>query len=118
VSTPPGQDQLNWALERGGVPVTVANTAAGNNQLMTGIGLITSIQAANPSPTTAALIYLLDGSDATAPVLSRFAVPVSASEGQSGGISGIYFGRGLYVYYEFGFAYVTVTYIPLTLPLK
>jgi len=118
VSTPPGQEQLNWWLERGGVPVTVANTAAGNNQLMTGIGLITSIQVANPSPTTAAVIFLLDGSDATAPVLSRFAVPASASEGQSGGISGVYFGRGLYIYYEIGFAYVTVTYIPLTLPLK
>ena len=118
MSTPPGQEQLNWWLERGGVPVTVANTAAGNNQLMTGIGLITSVRVANPSPTTPAVIFLLDGIDSTSPVLARFAAPVSGNDGMSPCAPGVYFGTGLYVYYVNGFAYVTVTYIPLTLPLK
>ena len=118
MSTPPGQEQLNWWLERGGVPVTVANTAAGNNQLMTGIGLITSVRVANPSPTTPALIFLLDGIDSTSPVLARFAAPVSGNDGLSLTVPGVYFGTGLYVAYVLGFAYVTVSYIPLTLPLK
>jgi len=118
VSTPPGQDQLNWWLERGGVPVTVANTTAGNNQLMTGIGLIISVRVANPSPTTPALIFLLDGKDSTSPVLARFAAPASGNDGMNPCEPGVYFGTGLYVAYSSGFAYVAVTYVPLTLPLK
>jgi len=118
VTTPAPNSPAATYQRFGRTPVTVSNTAAGLSQLVTGIGLITSIQVANPSPTTPAVIFLLDGSDTTAPVLSRFAVPVSGSEGQSGGISGIYFGRGLYIYYETGFAYVSVTYVPLTEPLR
>jgi len=102
----------------GRTPITVSNTAAGLSQLMTGIGLITSVKVANPSPTTPALLGLFDGSDATAPVIARFAAPASGNDGMSGGISGVYFGRGLYVDYLSGFAYVAVTYIPLTDPLR
>ena len=102
----------------GRTPVTVSSTAAGLSQLVTGIGLLTRVNVANPSPTTPAVIALLDGSDATAPVIAWFAAPVSGNDGMSGGISGVYFGRGLYIYYEIGFAYVSVTYIPLTDPLR
>ena len=118
MSTPPGQDQLNWWPERGGVPVTVTNVNGGAGQLCTGIGLITSITAANFSTTTAARFTLLDGTDTTGPPLAAIGTPAGGGASIGAGDGGIYFGTGLYLRSITGAAQIVVTYIPLTLPLK
>ena len=118
MSTPPGQDQLNWWLERGGVPVTVNNGGYGAAQLMTGIGVITFINCVNTNVSTLASFVLHDGTDATGPVLAYLVVPAGSTVNFSPGDTGIYFGTGLYVQDNSGSARVSVTYVPLALPLK
>ena len=118
MSTPPGQEQLNWALERGGTPVTVVNAGGSGGQLCTGIGLITCITIANNSFTVGARFVLCDGTDSSGPRIAALAVAAGAGTGIPAGMPGIYFGTGLYLNVLSGLANVTVTYIPLTLPLK
>ena len=118
MSTPPGQDQLNWWLERGGVPVTVSNTNASTQQLVTGIGLITAISARAISATIAPQFELHDGTDSTGNIMANICMAAGGGMMSGAGFPGIYFGGGLYLLGISGFAQVTVTYIPLTLPLK
>ena len=118
MSTPQGADVQALVAERGGVPVTVVAIAGATGQLMTGIGLVTAISAANTSITNATRMLLRDGIDTTGPVIA--AIAAAAAQGYSLGPvePGIYFGQGLYLQNFAGAATVTVTYIPLTLPLK
>lgn len=118
MSTPQGADVQALVAERGGVPITVNNGNGTTVQMATGIGLIIAVTAANLSITAAARAILRDGTDTTGSPLAYLAMPAAA--GISPGIDGpgIYFGTGLYAQLAAGSAQVSVTYIPLTLPLK
>ena len=118
MSTPPGQEQLNWWLERGGVPVTIPNAGGGGGQLCTGIGLVTSISALNTNATTPAQFALHDGRDATGPLIAAIGAGAAQPFTLGAGDGGIYFGSGLYLQAISGAMTVVVTYVPLTLPLK
>ena len=118
MTVPQSGDAGNWWPERGGVPVTVATAGIGSQQLVTGIGLIIAVTFVNANVSTPARSTLHDGADATGTILAILGAP--ASGGGSPGIAppGIYFGTGLYYAVNTGNALMTVTYIPLALPLK
>ena len=102
----------------GHTPVTVSNTNASTQQLVTGIGLITAISARAISATTAPQFELHDGTDSTGNILANICMAAGGGMMSGAGFPGIYFGRGLYLLGVSGFAQVTVTYIPLTEPLR
>jgi len=118
MSTPQVQDWQQVIAERGGVPVTAVSLTGASGQLVTGIGLITSVTVANNSATTPAVLQLRDGSAASSPMLAAFSVPAGGGVPLGAGNGGIYFGTGLYISNTSGAATVTVTYIPLYYPLK
>jgi len=118
VTTPPGQDQLNWWPERGGIPVTVNNGGAGGGLLATGIGLIICITASNPNASVAMRYTLRDGIDNTGPVLAYIACPVGYGDDITPAPPGIYFGQGLFLQDQAGGGAISITYLPLLYPLK
>ena len=102
----------------GHVPRTVSVPGSGSQQLMTGIGLIIQATLANTNLSTPARYRLLDGTDSTAPTLAILAAPAASGITMSPCPPGIYFGNGIYYHAELGAATVSVTYIPLTDPLR
>ena len=101
-------------------PVTVTNygLSGAGVQMMTGIGLLTSIIGMNRSTTTPALYTLYDGSSNGSPMLAPMSIPAGGSFAHAPCRPGIYFGTGLYLFNTSGSAFFTFTYIPLLLPLK
>jgi len=118
MTVPQSGDAGNWWPERGGAPVTVTNQNSGGGQLMTGIGLITSISALNTNASTPARFTLHDGTDGSGPVIVTIGAAASQPFSLGAGDGGIYFGTGLYLQQNNGTMVIVVTYIPLTLPLK
>ena len=102
----------------GHVPVTVSAGQSGSQQVVTGIGLIICITFANTGTTTPARASLYDGTDHSGQIIAALAAPAAGSDTVSPGTPGIYFGNGLYYYANTGGAITTITYIPLTSPLK
>ena len=102
----------------GHVPVTVPMLTASSQQLVTGIGLVTSITGYNLGATAPAQYALHDGTGTTGPVLAYLAMPAGAGFEHSAALPGIYFGTGLYVGELSGAGLFAVTYVPLTEPWR
>ena len=96
------------------VTVTVpVSYASGNKQLVTGIGVLTSVTMSAYYATSKALAMILDGTDTSGPPIAIASAPAGGQGSPSLGYPGVLFRRGLYLWTIAGPVVMVVTYVPL-----
>jgi hypothetical protein len=96
--------------------VSVKATAA-SQQLLTGTGLIISLDANETTGGAAFGIYLHDGTDTTGQIIAALAAPASSGENVSPAPPGIPFKDGIYIERVAGTFTLVVVYLPINYPL-
>ena len=117
--TTPAPNSPAATYERfGHTPVTVSDLVGFGGQLMTGIGLITAVTFLNYETGSPSSVILYDGGSTAGTPLAVIGAPGGGGGGYGIGLPGIYFCHGLYSSVVSGQMAVTVTYVPLTEPLR
>ena len=96
--------------------VSVKGTAA-SQQLLTGTGLIISLDANETTGGAAFGLYLHDGTDTSGDIIAALAAPASSGENVSPAPPGIPFRRGIYIERVAGTFTLVVVYLPILYPL-